>query len=64
MVKVSTVWTPAEAAAGGTPRLSSRVLEITPNAMPSAPSISWAAKPTAMKGSRSHQVDGRQIGHA
>ena len=50
VVKTSTAWTLAEAAAGGTPRLISRVLEITPNAMPSAPSTSCAAKPTRMKG--------------
>ena len=30
----------------------SKVLEIWPNAMPSAPSISWAAKPIRMKGRR------------
>jgi hypothetical protein len=39
VVKLSTVCTLAEAAAGGTPMLTSRVEEITPNAMPSAPSI-------------------------
>src|SRR5690606_16828770 len=38
---------------GGTPStLTSRVLEMTPKAMPSAPSTSWAAKPTAMNGSK------------
>ena len=30
VVKVSAVWTPADAAAGGTPMLISRVLEICP----------------------------------
>ena len=30
VVKVSAVWTPAEAAAGGTPMLMSKVLEIWP----------------------------------
>ena len=56
VVKTSTAWTLAEAAAGGTPRLISKVLEITPNAMPSAPSTSWAANPTRMKGSSSAKV--------
>ena len=51
MVNVSAVWTPAEAAAGGTPMLISKVLEIWPKAMPSAPSTSCAAKPIRMKGS-------------
>jgi hypothetical protein len=45
VVKVSAVWTPADAAAGGTPMLISKVLEICPNAMPSAPSTICAAKP-------------------
>ena len=49
MVNVSAVWTPADAAAGGTPMLISKVLEICPNAMPSAPSTSWAAKPIKTK---------------
>jgi len=49
VVKVSAVWTPAEAAAGGTPVLISSVLEIWPNAMPSAPSTSCAAKPISAK---------------
>ena len=52
VVKVSAVWTPAEAAAGGTPMMSSKVLEIWPNAMPSAPSIICAAKPIRTNGSR------------
>ena len=52
VVKVSAVWTPAEAAAGGTPMTSSKVLEICPNAMPSAPSTICAAKPIRMKGKR------------
>src|SRR6476469_6744117 len=57
VVKVSTVWTPADAAAGATPRLIRSVLEITPNAMPSAPSTICAAMPTAMKGSRSAKLN-------
>ena len=55
VVKVSAVWTPAEAAAGGTPMLSSMVLEIWPNAMPSAPSTICAANPISDEG----QQDGR-----
>jgi hypothetical protein len=51
VVKVSTAWTPAEADAGGTPSESSKVFEMTPNAMPSAPSTICAAKPTAAKAS-------------
>ena len=40
----------AEARAGERPiTATSKVLQITPNAMPSAPSISWAKKPTATK---------------
>ena len=52
MVNVSAVCTPADAAAGGTPMLISKVLEICPNAMPSAPSTICAAKPIATKGRR------------
>jgi hypothetical protein len=40
VVKLSTVCTPADAAAGAMPRLKSSVLEMTPNAIPSAPSTS------------------------
>ena len=61
VVNTSTAWTLAEAAAGGTPRLTSRVLEITPNAMPSAPSTSCAANPTRMKGSRSAETKGGKV---
>ena len=50
MVNVSAACTPADAAAGGTPRLISRVLEIWPKAMPSAPSTSCAAKPIRTNG--------------
>jgi hypothetical protein len=49
-VKLSTACTPADAATGGTPRLINKVLEITPKAIPSAPSISCATKPIAAKG--------------
>ena len=52
VVKVSTAWTLAEATAGGTPiTVTNRVELITPNAMPSAPSMTCAAKPIAMNGS-------------
>ncbi len=51
VVKVSTAWTPADAAAGGTPSESRSVFEITPNAIPSAPSTICAAKPMAAKAS-------------
>jgi hypothetical protein len=57
VVKVSTVCTPAEAAAGATPRLISKVLEMTPNAIPSEPSTSCAAKPAATNGRRSSQLN-------
>ena len=51
VVKVSTAWTLAEATAGGRPiTLTSNVELIRPNAMPSAPSTSCAAKPIAMNG--------------
>jgi len=40
VVAISTVCTPAEAAAGGTPSATRAVVEMTPNAMPSAPSTS------------------------
>ena len=61
VVKVSAVWTPADAAAGGTPMLISRVLEIWPKAMPSAPSTSCAAKPIRMKGSEDGRI-GQNVG--
>ena len=44
--------TPADAAAGGTPSVISRVLEIWPKAIPRAPSIICAANPIRMKGNR------------
>ena len=51
VVKHSTTWTRCEASAGGTPSTPTiNALEITPKAMPSAPSTSCAAKPTAMNG--------------
>ena len=43
----------ADAAAGVRPMASSKVLAITPKAMPSAPSTSCAAKPTPMNGNTS-----------
>ncbi len=53
VVKHSARCTPADAVAGGTPStLTSSVVEITPNAMPSAPSTICARKPTARKGSK------------
>jgi len=56
VVKVSTVCTIADACAGGTPiTLTSSVELITPNAIPSAPSTIWAAKPTAMNGNRAER---------
>src|SRR5688572_25888644 len=51
----------ADAAAGGTPMLMSKVLEMTPNAIPNAPSISWATKPTRMKG-RSTDGSAKTVG--
>ena len=44
VVKVSAVWNPADCGRCGTPRITSMVLEICPNAMPSAVDI-CAAKP-------------------
>ena len=56
VVKVSTKCTLADARAGGTPiTLTSKVEQITPKAMPSAPSINCAAKPIRMKGAMSCQ---------
>ena len=53
VVKHSTTWTRCEASAGGTPITpTSKVLEMTPKAMPSAPSTACAAKPTAMNGNK------------
>src|SRR3954468_17887663 len=52
VVNVSTVWTAAEAAAGcigGLPMEISRVVDMTPNAIPRAPSTSCAVKPIATK---------------
>ena len=45
-VPISEKWTAAEAAAGATPAASSSVDEVTPYAMPSEPSMSWARRPT------------------
>ena len=49
MVPISARCTEAEAEAGATPATSSRVVEVTPYAMPSAPSTSWAARPTSAR---------------
>ncbi|PSK62419.1 hypothetical protein B0E53_05666 [Micromonospora sp. MH33] len=46
VVPISARCTEAEAAAGATPAKSSRVEEVSPYAMPSAPSTSCAASPT------------------
>ena len=45
-VPISEKWTAAEAAAGATPAASSIVDEVTPYAIPSEPSMSWASRPT------------------
>ena len=56
LVKHSTMCTRCEARAGGTPSTpTSSVFMITPNAMPSAPSTSCAAKPTPMNGNRAQR---------
>ena len=47
VVPISARCTEADAAAGATPATSSRVAEVRPYAMPSAPSISWATSPTS-----------------
>ena len=46
VVPISLRWMVAEAAAGLVPMASSRVVDVTPYAMPRAPSTSWAASPT------------------
>ncbi|GIF95171.1 hypothetical protein Cci01nite_02650 [Catellatospora citrea] len=46
VVPTSARCTEAEAAAGEMPAMRSRVLEVTPYAMPKDPSTSWAASPT------------------
>ena len=45
-VPISEKCTAADAAAGATPAASSSVDEVTPYAMPSEPSMSWASSPT------------------
>ncbi len=49
VVPISARCTEADADAGAMPATSSRVEEVTPYAMPSAPSTSWAAKPTSAR---------------
>jgi hypothetical protein len=52
VVNISTRCTAEDARAGATPSAPTMsVLAMTPKAMPSAPSTSCAANPTAMKGS-------------
>jgi hypothetical protein len=46
VVPISARCTDADAVAGAMPAVSSKVVEVAPYAMPSAPSISWAASPT------------------
>ena len=46
VVPISLRWMVADAAAGLVPMASSRVVDVTPYAMPRAPSTSWAASPT------------------
>ena len=57
VVNISTVWTAADALAGGIPMPTSKEVEMTPNAIPSAPSISWAAKPAAMNGTTVRRME-------
>ncbi len=45
-VPISEKWTAAEAAAGAMPTASRIVVEVTPYAIPSDPSTSWARRPT------------------
>ncbi|GEO16538.1 hypothetical protein MAE02_42340 [Microvirga aerophila] len=49
VVKISVTWVTALAVAGGTPKASRLVVDRTPNAIPSAPSTSWAMKPIKAK---------------
>ena len=49
VVKISAICTMALACAGAVPKLSMTVVAVTPNAMPSAPSTSWASNPTKKK---------------
>ncbi len=46
VVPISEKWTAADAAAGATPVASNNVEDVTPYAMPSDPSTSWATRPT------------------
>jgi hypothetical protein len=52
----------ALAATGGMPRASSRPDEVTPKAIPRAPSTSWARAPTAMNASSSLKRVGKHGG--
>ncbi len=56
VVNVSAACTQALVVAGGTPRLSMTDEEMTPYAMPMAPSTICAAKPTATNNSRSSHI--------
>lgn len=49
VVTTSAKWTEAEAMDGEIPKMSSRVVELTPYAIPKEPSISWATKPANAK---------------
>src|SRR5205085_5126158 len=60
VVKISAVCTSALACAGGMPIDSIAVVEITPNATPSAPSTSCAAKPIAPSNRYSGSTEGLQ----
>ncbi len=46
VVPISEKWMAAEAAAGAMPAAMSSVDDVTPYAMPSEPSMSWASRPT------------------
>ena len=56
MVKTSAVCTAALAWAGEMPRVNNAVVEISPNAIPSAPSTSWARNPTTTRATNSELI--------
>ena len=63
VVPISDRWTAAEADAGATPAAISSVDDVTPYAMPSAPSTSCAKKPTTARMSRLCMLVRPPVGH-
>jgi hypothetical protein len=54
----------AEAAAGGTPMLISKVEEMVPNAIPSAPSTICSGKSDRNERQKLVQSEGREVEHS